>query len=101
MVEYTKVEDRGNALHLFLLGRDANGQRVFLDATRPIRDAIRTDVKRGYANGGPNMAIEVEKAREYAGYVAGFVNSDHRHMFHTRSYTTFTETENAGSVVSV
>jgi chloramphenicol 3-O-phosphotransferase len=107
MATYVKDENRGYTLHLLKLDCELGGAKVYLDASRRIKEAQRADRDAGYKNGGPRMGLEVEKARSYADYVAQHVTQETVHHFHTRDYSVFTEratpaeAKNAGTLVSV
>lgn len=89
LVEHTQG---GNRLLLIQLPTTVEGRKVFLDATRHLRKASQLDRNNGYSDGnGPNFGIEVEKAREYAEYVSGYVQSNSVARFNTRNYTFFLE----------
>jgi hypothetical protein len=89
MVTYVKDEVRGRTLHLVMMDKSA---KMYVDATRRIKEAERVDRDRGYKNGGPNMAQEIEKAREYAKYVETYATPETLYHYHTRDYGVFEET---------
>lgn len=75
---------------LIQLPTQIDGNDAFLNATRHLRRASQTDCKRGYSEeNGPNFAIEVEKAREYARYVARHARSHNIFRFNTKDYMFF------------
>lgn len=91
MATYLREATRGRTLHLLKLDRNFGDVAVYLDATKKIKEAEKADKENGFENGGPEMAFEIEKARQYADYVAGHANVDNLHLFNTRSYLMFTD----------
>lgn len=87
LVKRTEGKDK---FLLIQLPKQIEGQDAFLDATRHLRKASQTDRNCGYRDeNGPNFGIEVEKAREYARYVADHAHPHNIFRFNTRNYMFF------------
>lgn len=96
---YLQDTNRGRVLHLIRMTENQLGGEsgVYLDASVKIKDALWADNKAGYKNGGPRMAIEVQRACEYAEYVAQHATSENLHSFNCAGYFFFTEKSRAAS----
>jgi len=91
MATYVKEAVRGRTLHLLKLDNFTGNALVYLDATKTVKAAQKKDDDLGYPSGGPAMALEIEKARTYADYVARHASSNNLHQFNTGEYQVFTE----------
>lgn len=91
MATYVEEVTRGHTLHLLKFDTFTGTTPVYLDATKTIKAAQQKDNESGYPNGGPAMALEIEKARTYADYVARHASPDNLHQFNTGEYQVFTE----------
>lgn len=105
MATYVKETNKGRTFHLLRLDTPVDGETVFLDATHRVNEAFRRDKEMGYSKGGPRVGQEVEKAREYADYVAEHASLDQLYQFKTKDYLFFTDNKTNsttnGSNVSV
>lgn len=91
MATYVEEATRGRILHLLKFDTFPGTTPVYLDATKTVKAAQQKDDESGYPNGGPAMALEIEKARTYADYVALHASLDNLHQFSTGEYQVFTE----------
>lgn len=91
MATYVEEATRGRTLHLLKLDDHPGQTPVYLDATKPIKAALKEDTDSGFPTGGPAMAHEIEKARSYADYVASHAKPENLHQFSTQDYAVFTE----------
>ena len=90
--KYVRETSRGRVLHLLVLPPQHFGNReVYLDASQRITDAEREDHANGYDGVGPLMAHEIEKARDYADYVAQHATIDTLHKFYSKGYSLFAD----------
>jgi hypothetical protein len=91
MATYIKESSKGKTLHLIRVDNIAGNTPVYLDATKMVRDAEHFDLKNGYKNGGPNLGIEIERARDYADYVGEYASVETLHQFYCPQYFLFSE----------
>ena len=91
MATYVIEKTRGRTLHLLKLEKTfPNDTQVYLDATKLIKEAQKSDKQRGFETNGPEVGQVVESAREYADYVAQHATIDNLHQFNCRGYMLFT-----------
>jgi len=86
MAKYTQETSRNKKLHLMDVG-----EGMYLDFTKRAVDAIKADKRGGYANGGPNLGQEMQKAQDYAVYVGKYAAPDTLHLFFCNDYFLFHE----------
>ncbi len=92
MAEYIREVSRGRTLHLLKMSSPRFGDtKVYLDLSNRVKEAEKHDRKSGYTHGGPRVAQEIEKAREYADYVAEHASVDNLHNFYCDGYYLFTD----------
>ena len=98
MATYVRKSTRGRTLHLLKIEHGTDN--IYLDASTRIKEAEKQDKMNNYNTGGPLMAIEIEKAREYADYVGEHATIDTLYQYFCRGYYLFTEKETSDNVSS-
>lgn len=92
MATFTKESTRGKTLYLLRMDKPLGPATVYLDATKSLMDAEKTDTKNGFDQEGPVFGQELRKATEYADYVNTHATIDNLHRFNHDQYVFFAET---------
>ena len=85
MLDHVVHTERNHPHHLIEMGT-LDGHPVFMNFSATMKSATKSDEKRGYKDpvqGGPMQQIEIERAKEYAGYVRQYISQENINRFNT------------------